>query len=232
MDFTKSKSNSILRITIILSIFFVILIYFLYRPVTWPWGSEAAGCLVALVMLGSTFYLLRTRKEKFITALQKRNVAVGLCFGLLWTAELFINNFIRPGLALRDNIDNILFSIVAFLIFLNAARDAFTTNNFSNGLKSGFWSGISSGAIACITALILIVFGMKYIMRDPLNLELWNNVNGTSDPPGMATFFAYQTFQLAIMHLFILGALMGLFLGSMAGLTGKILLIIIRINKR
>ncbi len=232
MDFNKSKSNSILRITIILSIFFVILIYFIYRPINWPLGSEAAGCLVALVMLASTAYLLSTRKEKFITTLQKRNVAVGLCFGLLWTIEISINNFIRPGLPMRDDIDNIFFSMVAFLIFLNAARDTFLTNNFSDGIRSGFWSGISSGAIACITALVLIVFGMKYIMLDPLNLKEWTDINGTSNLSGMETYFAYQTFTGAIMHLFILGGLMGLFLGSMAGLTGKILVIIIRINRR
>lgn len=226
------NSNYILRLTILLSMLLVVVIYFFYRPYTWPWGAEAAGCLIALLMLSATAFLLWRLRAKFITYLQKRNVAIGFIFGLLWTIEISINNFIRPGLRLRDDIDNIFFSVIAILIFINAAREAYLTNTMSDGIKSGFWSGISSGAIACITALALIVFGMKYILLDPLNLKEWADVGPISNSPGIEVYFAYQTFTGAIMHLFILGAFMGFILGSIGGLTGKILNIIKSLNSR
>lgn len=232
MNFLELKSNGILRISVILSIVLVISIYFLYRPVLWPLGTEAAGCLISVVMLTATLILLWKLKEKFINGLQKRNVAIGLCFGLLWTIEISINNFIRPELPLRDNIDNIFFTVIAILIYVNAVREAFRTNSFSDGLKSGFWSGISSGSVACLTGLALFVFGMKYILLDPLNLTEWAHVKDAATPKEMSVYFAYQTFAGAIMHLFILGAFMGLILGVIAGLTGNILIIIKKLTRR
>ena len=120
-------------------------------------------------------------------------------------AQLIINNLIHPDLPLRNNISNILFSIIAVLIFINSLRDAYFSDTFADGLKAGFWSGISSGAIACFTAMVLIVFGMKYILLDPLKLQEWSEVAETSGSPGMAVYYAYRTFSGAIMHLFILG---------------------------
>jgi hypothetical protein len=226
----RIKSNYVLRVIILLSILLVILTYIRYRPTTWPYGREAAGCLIALFMLSATAFLLWRLKDKFINDMQKKYVAIGLCFGLLWTIEISINNFIRPDVPLRDIIDNIFFSIIAVLIFVRAAWDAYHTNNFSEGLKSGFWSGISSGAVACLTALAVIVFGMKYILLDPLNLKEWADVKSKANSPDMDVYFAYETFAGAIMHLFILGALMGVVLGTIGGLTGKIIGIIKSIN--
>jgi hypothetical protein len=231
MNFPELKSNGILRIFVILSIALVILIYFIYRPILWPLGAEAAGCLISVLMLTAMLVLLWKFKEKFINSLQKRNVAIGLCFGLLWTIEISINNFIRPELPLRDNIDNIFFTVIAILIYVNAVREAFRTNSFSDGLKSGFWSGISSGAVACLTALALIVFGMKFILLDPLNLTEWEHVKDAATTKEISVYFAYQTFAGAIMHLFILGAFMGLILGTIAGLTGNILIIIKKLTR-
>jgi hypothetical protein len=226
------KSNGILKTMVILSFALVVLIYLLYRPVSWPLGREAAGCVISLVMLSAMYILLLKLKGRFMDSLQKRNVAIGLCFGLLWTIEISINNFIRPELPLRDHIDNIFFTVIAVLIYVNASREAFRNNSFSDGLKSGFWSGISSGTVACLTALVLIVFGMKYILLDPINLKEWATVKDSAHTTEMSVYFAYETFAGAIMHLFILGAFMGLILGSIAGLTGNILNIIRKINTR
>ena len=224
------KSNYILRVTFILCIILVILTWALYRPFSWPFGPEAAGCLIALFMLTATTFLHWRLKERFISDLQTRNVAIGLGFGLLWTIEISINNFIHPDIPLRDNIDNIIFSVIAILIFMKSTWDAYLHNNLYDGLRSGFWSGISSGAIACLTALALIIFGMKYILLDPLNLKEWSDIKSESKSSGMDVYFAYQTFTGAIMHLFILGALMGLVLGALGGVAGKTISIIKRIN--
>ena len=40
---------------------------------------------------------------------------------------------------------------------------------------------------------------------------------------GMNVYFAYQTFAGGIMHLVILGAIMGLLLGIIGGFTGRTL---------
>lgn len=220
---SEINSNNILRITIFLNIILVVAIYFLYRPSSWPTGFEASGCLGSVILLASTVLLLWIMRNKIIYDQQKKNVALGLSFGLLWTIEISINNFIRPGLPLRDIIDNMFFAIIALLILITATRDAYQTNKFIGGVKSGFWSGLASGAVACFTALILIVFGMKYILLDPLNIKEWTDIKSTANTQSMSVYFAYQTFAGALMHLIILGAIMGLFLGSFGGLIGKTL---------
>jgi hypothetical protein len=221
MNFPEVKSNNILRILIILCNGLVISIYFIYRPKSWPAGTEASGCAASLVMLTITILLLWRLKERTIDESQKKNVSAGICFGLLWTAEIGINNLIHPGLPLRDIIDDTFWAIIALLIFFTSVKDAYRDDRFLSGLLSGFWSGFSSGAVACLTALTLIVFGMKYIITDPLNIREWNDLKSTADSASMNVYFAYQTFAGAIMHLIVLGIIMGLFLGAIGGLSGK-----------
>jgi hypothetical protein len=217
------KSNNILSISIVLSIILAISVYFRYRPYSWPTGLEALGCLVSIILMIAVLLSFWILRDKIINDLQKRNVALGLCFGLLWTVEISINNLIRPGLPLRDNIDNIFWAFIALLILITAIRVAYKTSKILNGVKSGFWSGIASGAIACLTALIFVVFGMKYLLMDQLNIQEWTDIKAEVDSPGLDVYFAYQTFTGAIMHLFILGAIMGLFLGIIGGLIGRTL---------
>ena len=232
MNFPEVKSNIILRILLILCIFLVISIYFIYRPKSWPAGTEVSGCAASLVMLIITLLLLWRLKDRTIDESQKKNVSAGICFGLLWTVEIGINNLIHPGLPLRDIIDDTFWAIIALLIFVTAATDAYRSDRFLSGLLSGFWSGFSSGAVACLTALMLIAFGMKYIITDPLNIREWNDLKATADSSSMAVYFAYQTFAGAIMHLFVLGIFMGLFLGTIGGLAGKAMkIILIRSDK-
>jgi hypothetical protein len=221
--FNKMRSNKIFSILILLSIILVIVTYFLYRQISWPIGSEALGCLLSVMSLSSTLLIIWILRDKLINDLQKRNVTLGLWFGLLWTIEISINNLVRPGLPLRDNIDNTFWAIIALLILIAAIRDAYRTNLFLNGVISGFWSGLASGAVACLTALIFVVFGMKFILLDPLNIKEWTDIKATNNSPGMDVYFAYQTFAGAIMHLFILGAIMGLLLGIIGGTIGKLL---------
>jgi|WetSurMetagenome_2_1015567.scaffolds.fasta_scaffold123478_2 hypothetical protein len=226
------KSNLILRTVIILSIILIILMFFLYRPYSWPLGYEAEGSLLSIMMLSGISFLLWKQKGKYIDRLQQKNVTIGLVFGLLWIIELSVNYVFHPELQLRNNIDNIIFSIIAVLIFINSIMDAYQTDAFFDGLKAGFWSGISSGAVACIAALAITVFGMKFILLDPIRQAEWVAVHETSGSPAMDVYFAYRTFATAIMHLFILGAMMGMILGLFGGLAGKILIIIRKLNTK
>src|SRR5450631_3256080 len=84
------KSNKILSMSIVLSIILVIAIYFRYRPYSWPTGLEALGCLVSIILMATVLLILWILRDKIINDLQKRNVALGLGFGLLWTFEISI----------------------------------------------------------------------------------------------------------------------------------------------
>jgi len=217
------KSNNILNLSIVLNIILAIAAYLRYRTYSWPLGLEALGCLVSIILMVTALLIFWILRDKIINNLQKKNVALGLGFGLLWTIEISINNLIRPDLPLRDYIDNIFWTIIGLLILITAIRDAYQTKKILYGVKSGFWSGIASGTIACLTALIFVVFGMKYLLMDPLNIKEWTDIKATENSPGMDVYFAYQTFAGAIMHLFILGAIMGLFLGIIGGFIGRTL---------
>jgi len=232
MIFPGLNSNFILRAVIIISIILIIIMFFLYRPYTWPFGNEAEGCLLSVLMLSAIVFLLWKLRFRFINKLQSKNVTVGFLFGVIWFAEIIINNLVHPGLPMRTSIGNIFFSVIAVLIFMNSLRDTYQTDFFADGLKAGFWSGIASGAVACFTALIFIVFGMKYILLDPLKIQEWTSLKETSGSPGMAVFYAYRTFTGAITHLIVLGAMMGSILGIFGGLAGKILIIIRKLNTK
>jgi len=216
------KSNNILKTILVICIMLIVSVWVIYRPLAWPLGKETAFCLLSLILISAILFILWTKEKILISDQQKKNVAFGLCFGLFWTIEISINNIIRPGLPFRDLIDNIFWAFIAISILVTAAYYAFNSNMIVEGIKSGFWSGLASGAVACLTALLMIVFGMKFILLDPLNIKEWSDLKESSGYSGMSVYFAYQTFAGALGHLFVLGIVMGVILGTIGGLFGKI----------
>ena len=71
-------------------------------------------------------------------------------------------------------------------------------------------------------ALSLIVFGMRFIAQDPLNISEWAVCRADSGAPTMAAYFAYETFAGAFSHLIVLGIVMGCLLGLLGGSIWKI----------
>ena len=220
MSVLRIKGNLVLRILISMNILLVVCMFFLYRPDNWPVGLESLGCLVSFILLAITLFLACRLRKKLIDDRQQRNVTIGLGLGLLWTVEISINNFIHPELPLRDHIDNLFLFVIEFLVLGRAAMDAYYGGKILPGLKSGFWTGMASGAVACFTALALVVCGMPFLLSDPLNIKEWADVRATAGTPDMAVYFAYQTFAGGLMHLFVLGIIVGLILGSAGGLMG------------
>jgi hypothetical protein len=214
-------SNILLRLCIIVSSIFVIAIYFIYRPLSWPGGFEALGCLVSLFILVILAFLHWFFRNKSIILNQQKNISLGLTIGLLWTLEIAMNNLLQPHLPLRDIADNIFWAAIAALILVFAVIEAFKKKTVLAGIISGFWSGTGSGAIACLTALSLVVFGMHFILTDPVNLNEWSRVNKTEHYPNIQVYFAYETLAGALMHFVILGTIMGLILGIIGGVIGK-----------
>jgi len=217
----RISGNIILLVILMLSIVMSISVFFLYRPFSWPLGSESVESLVSVLLISFLTTILWMLRNRILNERQKKNVIAGLYIGLLWTVEISINNFIRPGLPLRDIVDNLFWGVIELLILITAAYDVSKSGKFTDGIKSGFWTGLASGAVACLSALLVIVFGMKFILLDPLNIKEWTDLKATTNSPGMNVYFAYQTFAGAVGHLFILGLLLGMIIGSLGGLLGK-----------
>lgn len=148
-------------------------------------------------------------------------IRFGLLVGLLWAVEIGINNFLAPPLPDRDRIDNLFWAAIAALIFIASLAAAYRLGRFQAGVIFGFWSGLASGAVACGMALAVTVFGMKFLLQDPLNLAEWAARSAGEKATSMAAYFAFQTMAGALLHLVVLGAGMGLLLGVLGGGLGR-----------
>jgi hypothetical protein len=183
---------------------------------------SGAGLLILVVACVSLcLYRERTSRAGYSTIVQA--ICVGLALGLLWVAEISVNNLIAPPLPARDIIDNVFWAVIAVSIFLLALVYAYRTDRFRVGVEVGTWSGFVSGALACCMALSLIVFGMHFITQDPLNVTEWAARGTDSSAPTIAAYFAYETFAGAFLHLTVLGIVMGGRLGILGGISGKVL---------
>jgi|GEM_PF-1715512 len=220
-DIKAVNNNNLIKIILLLCSILSISIFFVYRPILWPFGFEAIICLVSAILFLLLLFVFWKLETNVIDNQQKANVTIGLLIGLLWTIEISINNFIQPGLPERDIIDNIFWGIITLLLLIKITRDSYHSNKIISGIKTGLWTGFTSGLVACITALLLIVFCIKFIIQDPLNVKEWTDIKGLLYSNDISVYFAYQTYAGAIMHLYILGLLFGLILGIIGGLLGK-----------
>ena len=215
------KSAIVSQYLLIISAILVLFMYFSYPALKWSLKREAGACLISVLVLMVLILLVNKFKNK-LSDKSKLNLNAGLYFGLLWTIEISMNNIIQPGLPLRDYLDNIFWGIIAVLILWVSYMAALDAKKIMAGIKAGFFSGFGSGIVACLTALLLVCFGMKLLLKDPVNIAEWTDMKGKTNYPDMAFYFAYQTFAGAIMHLIILGIIMGILLGVIGGLAGKL----------
>ncbi len=179
------------------------------------------GFLILLSLIGLLGILLARPGLREILSSAGHSVTLGMILGLLWVIEISINNFVAPPLPARDIVDNAFWAIIGLSILVFACVSAQRADQIRAGVEAGAWSGLASGAVACCMALSLIVFGMGAITRDPLNIAEWATRGPASGAPSMASYFAYQTFAGAFLHLIVLGGLMGVLLGGLGGAMGK-----------
>jgi len=221
------KSPRVSQYLLLLCAVLVVLMYLRYPALQWSLKMEAAACLVSFIFL-IVLALLINRFKNALSEKSKRNLNAGLYFGLLWTIEIGMNNIIQPRLPLRDHLDNIFWGIIAVLILYVSYKDAFDSKKIIAGIKAGFFSGFASGIVACLTALVLICFGMKLLLKDQVNVAEWADMKGKTQYPDMASYFAYQSFAGAMLHLILLGIVMGLLLGIIGGIAGKLFRVLFR----
>lgn len=211
----------VLLIIMVLSTILVPIIAMMYSYNVMSIAVFGAGFLI---LLATSIILLIYRQrsgQQGTWALVNRAILVGLAIGLLWVIEININNIIAPPLPARDIIDNIFWGVIAFLILIFTVISAYQTDSVKAGIVGGAWSGLASGALACCMALSLIIFGMGLITHDPLNVAEWAARGAGDNAPTMMAYFAHETFAGALMHLIVLGVVMGGLLGILGGAIGK-----------
>jgi len=232
MNSTKNALYSALIVLSIIGMLLVGIVAFRYSYSLSSAIESGIGFIVLLAISGS-LWLYRNRPSRYMNSAERNGVIFfGIIFGLLWVIEISINNFIAPPLPARDIVDNIFWAIIAFSILAFSIIQAYQKDSLVHGIEAGIWNGFVSGLLACCVALIIIVFGMRFILQDPLNVSEWVGRGTGSIAPTMAAYFAFETFAGAFGHLIILGLVMGSLLGIVGGSVGKGIKLIVRMKRQ
>jgi len=225
----KSRLASLLTVLIVLAAISLALaaaITALYAYDGATYLGSAAGIVVLLALCVALWLYRRRilhRADELPAANQALAIRVGLGLGLLWAVEIGINNILAPLLPVRDLVDDLVWGAVALAILGLAIYQGIRYHNFRRAIEAGAWSGLTSGLVACLAGMGMIVFGMGYMTRDPVNLYEWAYQLKTITAPTMADYFAYQAFAGAFLHLLVLGIAMGGLLGFIGGIPQRII---------
>ena len=179
------------------------------------------GFVTLLATSGATWLITRPTRQREAPAVLDKSTLVGLALGFLWVVEIGVNNVVAPPLPARDTIDDIFWALIAVGILAASIVAAYRSGRIKHGISAGTWSGFVSGAVACGTALALVVLGMSLLLSDPINLAEWSSRARDSTAPTIASYLAWETFAGAFGHLLVLGLGMGFVLGVIGGLLGK-----------
>ncbi|MFN8439842.1 MAG: hypothetical protein U0175_03680 [Caldilineaceae bacterium] len=220
MKLTRTTLYSLLLLITCVGLGLVGWIGLRYRYSTLTTVESGIG-FVTLLIVAAILALYRQQARRNQDTTGDKVLLLGLALGLIWMIEISINNFIAPPLPARDIIDDILWAIISFVTLFFAVKQAYRENRFGAGVTVGIWSGFVSGLVACFMALLVIAFGMHFILQDPLNIAEWSVRAATTDAPNMATYFAFETFAGAFAHLILIGVIFGMLLGMFGAGIGK-----------
>lgn len=215
------RNLSVLVGLALLSALLVLVIALQYSYSTTTLLLSGIGLLILLASAGFLWFYKRRAERTGLPASVNAALSLGLVLGLLWVVEISINNFIAPPLPARDIIDDIFWALIALAMTAFSAVSAFRSESIQKGVQVGMWSGYAGGTIACSMGLAVVVFGMPWLLQDPLNIAEWS-ARGANSPATMAAYFAYETFAGSFGHLIILGIIMGALLGIVGGVGGRI----------
>jgi hypothetical protein len=216
----KSTQTTLYSLLIALSLVGALLAGFIglqysYNPLSM---IESGLGFLCLVTVAGSLWLYHNQDSRWLKSSERNGIIFfGIVLGLLWAVEISLNNFIAPALPARDIMDNIFWAVIAFSILVLTVIVAFQKDSLAGGFGAGIWGGFVSGLLACCAALIMIVFGMRFILQDPLNLSEWAGIAASTGAPSMPAYFAFETLAGAFSHLVILGVVMGGLLGVLGG---------------
>ncbi len=223
MNQTRTTLFSILFAVSIVGLALVPIVALLYSYSTLSAIESGAGFAILITVAGFLWLVRRRSGQRKDSRATHRAIPVGMILGLLWMVEISINNFVAPPLPARDFIDNIFWAVIALSILIFAILRAYQTDSLARAMEAGAWSGFVSGLLACCMALSIVVFGMRFLTQDPLNVAEWAEFGASSQAPTMAAYFAFETLAGAFGHLIVLGIVMGGLLGAVGGGLGKII---------
>jgi hypothetical protein len=185
-----------------------------------PSAIECAICLAIMIAVTAVLDQLRRRflGREYMKAVAS-STRVGAILGVLWIAEIALNNIVAPLEPARHRWDNVFLTVIAFSMLVDAATRSYGGNSLSRGIRVGSWLGLISGLVACCAGLSLVVFGMRFLLADPYNVIEF--AERGEHEPNMATYLAFETMPGAFLHLFLLGLAMGSVMGALGGGIGK-----------
>lgn len=206
---------------LLLSAIFVPIITLKYGYSAFYLAAGGLGLITLLATFGATWLITRPTRRREAPADLEKSTLAGLTLGLLWVIEIGINNVVAPPLPSRDTIDDTFWALIGIGILAVSVAAAYRSGRIKQGISAGTWSGVVSGAVACGTALALVVLGMSLLRSDPINLAEWASRGRDSTAPTIAHYLAWETVAGAFLHLVVLGLGMGFVLGVLGGLLGK-----------
>jgi hypothetical protein len=211
-----SMLANIFRLLLAASGVMTVAAYLLYREPGWPYNVQSVQALLVLASIGLTALgFERFQQAKDDT---RHLIRAGLWIGLLWTAEICYNNILHAGLPLRDRVDDAFWLLVATLVAVTAWKRGASLRHM---VRRGLWIGAASGVVACTTALAFVVFALTAVTTDPLSQQEWASSRSLGHASQQA-YFAYQTMAGAVLHLVVLGVVMGSLIGAIVYGVAKI----------
>jgi hypothetical protein len=216
---TKSSALSLLVGISAFGVFLVSIISLRYAHDR-PSAIECGVCLAIILAVTAVLNQLRRGSwgNEYMNVVA-RSTRVGAMLGVLWVAEIALNNIVAPLEPARQRWDNLFLAVIALSMLVDTLILSYRENSLSRGIWVGSWLGLVSGLVACGAALSLVAFGMRFLLADPYNVIEFAE-RGVAEP-NMATYLAFETMPGAFLHLFVLGLAMGGVLGALGGGVGK-----------
>jgi hypothetical protein len=201
------------------------LVAILLRYPSYPGHEKPALIGLALIALCAILALLLGSRRPFAGEGKSLGAWIGALTGFFWLVEISFNNFVDPRISTeraRFYVDNGFWAAIALTILAAAIAISASTGRMIAGVRAGLWSGCISGVISCLMGLSLVLFWMRFLLRDPINIREFAARGNGASAATMASYFAYETLAGSLGHLFVLGAMMGLLLGLTGGLIGAL----------
>jgi hypothetical protein len=154
----------------------------------------------------------------------------GFLIGGMWIGEVLLGNLGGTSVLgnLRDLHANIyamapLFALGALgVTAVGGAVAAYRTGSIGAALRVGVWSGVISGAITALTAMIIAVLFHHAMMMDPSNVhEFARSAHRPPSEAELSAFLYWDALGGGINHLWI-GPLLGVTIGGGGAVIGKL----------
>jgi hypothetical protein len=155
--------------------------------------------------------------------------AFGFIIGGAWMSEVLLANL--GGTSVFGNLRDFhpqVYAAAPWLALCAVALTAlagyvaaFRTGSIAAALKVGVFSGLISGAIACLTVVSITVFFHDAMMKDPSNVhEFARSAHRAPTEAELSNFLYSDAVAGGVNHIWI-GPLLGLTVGAVGALIGK-----------